>query len=226
VGRVAFWVAALLWAYCLTAHALVTAGWSPPVLHPLLVGGLGAAISWTTYLSYQSWPATVWPPPTPPSAVPRDLHEQARVKVAPPPAAVRRRPRRAVVRRDDVAGPVWLWERSVAESKLHRPSTRTHLATEYKPSTWGWTIQNLFREFNAGLSKKDRLRPHDLRARAITLVAAATQNVDATAQAMGVDPQTARHYLDAGKAFDRMGIMKRAASLLLPDDERPDLPKE
>jgi hypothetical protein len=85
MGRVAFWIAALLWAYCLTAHVLITAGWSAPVLHPLLVGGIGAAIVWTTYLSYQSWPATVWPPPTPPSAVPRDLHEQARVKVAPPP---------------------------------------------------------------------------------------------------------------------------------------------
>jgi hypothetical protein len=50
-------------------------------------------------------------------------------------------------------------------------------------------------------------------------VATATQNVDATAQAMGVDPQTARPYLDAGKAFDRIDIMKRAANLLLPGTE-------
>jgi hypothetical protein len=61
-----------------------------------------------------------------------------------------------------LVGPVWLWERSTEESKLHRPSTRSRRMTGYKPSTWVWTIQNLFREFNEGRSKKDRLRPHDL----------------------------------------------------------------
>ena len=40
-----------------------------------------------------------------------------------------------------------------------------------------------------------------------------TQIVDATAQAMGVDPQTARHYLDAAKAFDRSEILRKAADL-------------
>lgn len=47
-------------------------------------------------------------------------------------------------------------------------------------------------------------------------MAAATQHVDATAQATGLDPQTARHYLDAGKASDRLDIMRRASDLLLP----------
>lgn len=115
-----------------------------------------------------------------------------------------------------VAGPVWLWERSVEESKQHRWNPRIHKAAGYDPSTWRWTIQNLFREFNEGRPEKLRFRPHDLRARAITVVAAATQSVDATAQAMGVDPQTARHYLDAAKAFDRSAILKEAAALLLP----------
>ena len=46
-------------------------------------------------------------------------------------------------------------------------------------------------------------------------LAAATQSVDATAQATGADPQTARHYLDAAKAFDRTEILKRASGLLL-----------
>ena len=49
-----------------------------------------------------------------------------------------------------------------------------------------------------------------MRARAITLIAAATQSVDATAQAMGVDAQTARHYLDAKKTFDGSAILRAA----------------
>lgn len=67
-----------------------------------------------------------------------------------------------------IKGPTWLWECTVAESKEHRPATRTHAQTEYQPGTWRWTVQNLFREFNAGRAKKDKVRPHDLRARAIT----------------------------------------------------------
>lgn len=41
-------------------------------------------------------------------------------------------------------------------------------------------------------------------------MAAATQSVDATALAMGVDPQTARHYLDASKAFDGSAVLRAA----------------
>jgi integrase len=119
-----------------------------------------------------------------------------------------------------VAGDKWLWGNSLAESKQYRACARTQQMAEYKPTTWSWTIQNLFREFNEGRDAKARLRPHDLRARAITVVATATQSVDATAQAMGVDPQTARHYLDASKAFDRSEILKKAANLLLPPGER------
>lgn len=115
-----------------------------------------------------------------------------------------------------VAGPTWLWERSLEESKLHRPNPKTKTKSAYSPSTWRWTVQNLFREFNAGRAGQPRLRPHDLRARAFTVVAAATQSVDATARAMGADPQTARHYLDAAKAFDGSGILKQAANLLRP----------
>jgi len=115
-----------------------------------------------------------------------------------------------------LAGPEWLWERSVEESKLHRPTRRKRAATRYYPSTWRWTVQNLFREFTRGRPGKSWLRPHDLRARTITLAATATKYVDATAQTMGVDPQTARHYLDAGKVFDRTDILKKVAGLLLP----------
>ncbi len=114
------------------------------------------------------------------------------------------------------SGPVWLWENSVQESKEYRPNPRTKNRTEYSPATWAWTISNLFREFNAGRAKKNQLRPHDLRARAFTVVAKATQSVDATARAMGADPQTARHYLDAAQAFDRSEILRKAGELLRP----------
>ena len=119
------------------------------------------------------------------------------------------------------AGPVWLWERSVEESRLHRPNRKKPAVTEYNPTTWGWTVQNLFREFNESRPGEQRLRPHDLRARAFTLVAAMTGDVDATAAALGADPQTARHYLDAAKAFNRSDILKRAAAVLLPSDAPP-----
>ncbi|VTU00868.1 hypothetical protein : : Phage_integrase [Gemmataceae bacterium] len=115
-----------------------------------------------------------------------------------------------------LAGPVWLWERAAVECSQHRPVRGRESATAYSPSTWRWTVQNLFREFNEGRPQGSRLRPHDLRARAITVVAAATQSVDATAQALGLNAQTARHYLDAAKAFDRADILRKASGLLLP----------
>jgi hypothetical protein len=111
-----------------------------------------------------------------------------------------------------------LWEKSVEESRQYRPGPKTKSKAGYHPATWRWTIQNLFREFNATRPSQLRLRPHDLRARVITVVAAAARSVGATAHAMGVDPQTARHYLDAGKAFDRSEILKQAADLLRPKD--------
>jgi integrase len=119
-----------------------------------------------------------------------------------------------------VKGPIYLWEKSVEECRQFRSGTRNQIADEFDPSTWRWTIQNLFREFNEKRAKKDQVRPHDLRARAITLVAAATQSVDATAEALGVDPQTARHYLDAGKAFQGSELLKKFAQILLPETPR------
>lgn len=114
-----------------------------------------------------------------------------------------------------VAGPVWLWERAAVECLQYRPSPRVLArgATEFSPSSWRWTIQNLFREFNR-VHSGARLRPHDLRARAATIVATATQSIDATARAMGMDPQTARIYTDAAKAFDGRAIMKKVADVL------------
>ena len=112
------------------------------------------------------------------------------------------------------AGGVWLWEQAAKECRVHRPTHIDGHAGGYSPWSWRNTVQNLFREFNKGRPASGRLRPHDLRARAITLVAAATQSVDATAQAMGVDAQTARHYLDAKKAFDGSSILRAAQEAL------------
>ncbi len=111
-------------------------------------------------------------------------------------------------------GATWLWERSVAESKVHRAANTTKAREDYQPTTWKHTIENLFREFNAGRDPKARVRPHDLRARGMTMLAIGTGSVDAVAEAVGCDVQTARHYLDASKAFNGMEILKRMAPIL------------
>jgi len=118
-----------------------------------------------------------------------------------------------------VAGPEWLWEATVAESKVHRPSVRTHARSDYDPRTWFWTVANLAREFNESRPGKPRLRPHDLRARTATIVAreAGEGAVDLIAQSLGMDPQTARHYVDAAKAWGGPAPLERAAATLLPD---------
>jgi hypothetical protein len=115
-----------------------------------------------------------------------------------------------------LAGPTWLWERSVEETKQYRPSHRMRNRTEYRPSTWKWQIENIFGEFSEGRPPDERLRPHDLRARAFTRVADKTQNVDQTARIMGVDPQTARHYIDAKKAIGGSNVLRELADELRP----------
>jgi hypothetical protein len=35
---------------------------------------------------------------------------------------------------------------------------------------------------------------------------------------LGADPQTARHYTDAAKVFDRSEILRKASALLLPQN--------
>ncbi len=107
------------------------------------------------------------------------------------------------------AGPTFLWERAAVEGRKYRPGRGTATPTGSGRPPGKPTVQNLLQEFNRGRAA-DRVRPHDLRARAITLVAAATQSVDATAQAMGVDPQTARPYLDARKAFNGLAMLRAA----------------
>lgn len=80
-------------------------------------------------------------------------------------------------------------------------------------------MSNIFREYNRAHPGK-KVKPHDLRKRAITLTTLASGSVDATAQAIGIDPQTARrYYLDAQAAFDSEALLKKMADVL--DTGRP-----
>jgi hypothetical protein len=54
--RVAFWVTAALWAYCLAAHLLVVAGLSPPVIDPLIVGAVAVPAIWVFCWPYRGRP--------------------------------------------------------------------------------------------------------------------------------------------------------------------------
>lgn len=109
-----------------------------------------------------------------------------------------------------VRGTVYLWERFLPESKLYRPATKTKNREEFTPELLCNAMKNVFREYKGG-----KLRSHGLRKRAITLTTLATQSVDATAQAFGLDPATARkYYLDAKQAFNGSELLKRMAGVL------------
>lgn len=99
-----------------------------------------------------------------------------------------------------VAGEDWLW--GGYDSRF-----------TFTPKTWYWRISALFKRYNRE-HPEARIRPHDLRKRAITLLSQAV-GVDAAANAIGVDVQTARrYYLDAQRAFDGKGVMEQAARIL------------
>jgi hypothetical protein len=78
-------------------------------------------------------------------------------------------------------------------------------------------VAALFRDWNAENPDR-RLKPHDLRKRAITLTVAATQSIDQTAEAIGIDPGTARrYYLDAKRAIDGQELRRKMANVLRPE---------
>jgi integrase len=115
-----------------------------------------------------------------------------------------------------IAGPTWLWESYAEGAKVYRPGTRNR--DDFSPRTLYWCVNNLFREWNE--ENPDRkLNPHDLRRRTITLTTLATGSVDQTAEAIGIDPSTARrYYLDAKRAFDGTELLKRMANVLRPKE--------
>lgn len=100
-----------------------------------------------------------------------------------------------------LAGPVFVWERAAVDLRTHRPAKFDPHADGFNPESWKHTVENLFREFNENRPKAERVRPHDLRARAMTAAAKLYGSVDKVARVMGCDVQTARHYID-GLAFE------------------------
>lgn len=117
---------------------------------------------------------------------------------------------------DTAKGETYLWEKYLEESRTHRPSKKTKKRTEFTPELMYHGMQNIFREYAEAGGK---LRSHGLRKRAITLMTLATQNVDQTAEAIGIDAQTARkYYLDAKKAFGGNDLLKKMAAILRPQN--------
>lgn len=93
----------------------------------------------------------------------------------------------------------------------------------FSPKTVYWVVNNIFREFAEQHPDRKHLTPHALRRRAITLVATATQSVDATAQAIGLNPATARrYYLDSKRAFDSDEVFRKMSAALIP--KSPTIP--
>ena len=80
-----------------------------------------------------------------------------------------------------------------------------------------WFIDDIFPQYRKAFPDRPPITAHDLRRRAITLMVEATQSVDATAEALGIHPETARkHYLDAKQAYNSAELFKKLASILVP----------
>lgn len=120
----------------------------------------------------------------------------------------------ATIRR--LAGPVYLWEGVLTDLREFRPS-KNRMPVRFDPKTVFWVMNNIFREFAEAHPDKRHLTPHALRRRAITLTVTATQSVDATAQAIGLNPATARrYYLDSQRAFNTDDVFRKMSGSLLP----------
>lgn len=126
------------------------------------------------------------------------------------------------------AGKVWLWDGWNADCLRFRPSANDHkLAGEFDPTTVYVVLCNIFREYNSQHPDRPRLTPHALRRRAITVMTLATGSVDLTAQALGINPQTARsYYLDAQRVFNTADAFKLATGLLLPPPPAVGVPSD
>lgn len=120
-------------------------------------------------------------------------------------------------RLEQVAGPTFLWENFYADIRQHRPG-RNAIPTAFNPATVYNVIANIFREYSDGHPDRPRMTPHALRRRAITqTVIELDGNLDAAAQAIGINPQTARtYYLDSERAFSTDQTFRKVGESLLP----------
>ncbi len=115
-----------------------------------------------------------------------------------------------------LAGKTWLWEGMIADREKYRPN-RKQIAKTFSPETLRNTVRHIFEQFADEHPDKKHLTPHAFRRRAITLMVTATQSVDATAEAIGLHPATARaYYLDARRAFDTDEVFRKLAGILIP----------
>ncbi|MBP3954933.1 hypothetical protein J8F10_06515 [Gemmata sp. G18] len=144
-------------------------------------------------------------------------------------AQVKQREGRSVLLPDDlsqtltrVAGAVYLWQGIIDGLGTFRRSKR-HKAYASPKKTVYEVISNIFREYSNEHPEQPRLNTHALRRRAITLVVAATQNIDQTSQAIGITSACARgYYLDAQKAFQTDDIFRKVAGVLLPKNNQTE----
>ncbi|HEV3385675.1 MAG TPA: site-specific integrase [Gemmata sp.] len=125
-------------------------------------------------------------------------------------------PQSLSARLNSIKGKTYLWESYTESIREHTNDPRA--ATEFTPERLSWAVRRLFVQYGKTHPNRPKIRPHDLRRRAITLTVKATGSVDAAAAAMGVKPETARrHYLDSQKAFQTEDLLKRMANVLLPE---------
>jgi integrase len=126
---------------------------------------------------------------------------------------------------DRIKGPTYLWERYTQDARTYRPGPGNRQT--FAPEHLYHAITKIFGEFGQA-HPEHRFSPHALRRRAITLTAAATQSVDLTAQAMHIDPQTARkYYLDSQRAFDGQEVLRPSGALEgAPEKPRKEGPQD
>ena len=106
-----------------------------------------------------------------------------------------------------IKGPVYLWE-----SFGDRPGRKA-----FTPLALSRFVSNTCEAFNASRPGQQRLTPHGFRRRALTVLTLATGSADAAAQAVGVDPATARrYYIDAQQAYDADQLFEKVAGALRP----------
>ncbi|VTR94098.1 integrase : : Phage_integrase [Gemmata massiliana] len=148
------------------------------------------------------------------------------------PEQVKQRDGRSVLLPDELfqslvsaAGAVYLWQGILDGLGTFRRSKRRK--NDGLPSDTVYdVVSNIFREYSDTHPEQPRLNTHALRRRAITLVVAATQNIDQTSQVIGITPACARdYYLDAQRAFQTDDIYRKVAGVLLPKASQTDSEK-
>ncbi len=108
----------------------------------------------------------------------------------------------------------YLWEQNLTDCLTHRRGSKNMRRAEFDPGLLYNAMKSIFRAYKAS---GGNLRSHGLRKRAITLTVLHTQSVDQAAQAIGIDPATARkYYLDANLAFDGRKLLEKMAGVLRP----------